>query len=139
MIQFWPKILSYRFRLLYDHHGKSVNEIKELLANQKRDIVTEITAKIDPIDEKLNTVITNVNEHTVRLDDHETRVKQLEDDLKASLAKQDDLINRSLRNNIVIKGLAGDERDWDETRIRVAELLRELDGNKSDPNYYIDH
>ena len=114
----------------------TVEDIRKLLADQKLEIVNDITAKIDSIDGKLNTVIATVNDHGNSLDDHDVRIVRLENDLKAALVKQDDLINRSLRNNIVIRGLAGDESTWDETRIKVAELLGELDGNKSDAIYY---
>ena len=114
-----------------------INAIKELLDQQKKDIVADITAKIDNIDDKLNGVIETVNKHTDQLNnDHEPRIKKLEEDLKKALDKQDDIINRSLRNNIVVKGLAGDEANWEDTRTRIGELFGKLDDNKRADDFY---
>ena len=114
----------------------TVEEIKGLLDQQKADIVAEITQKIDVVEGKLLGVIATVDDHVIQLGDHETRIKQLEDDLKKAIEKQEDIVNRSLRNNLVIKGLDGDEKTWDETRVKVAALLRQMDGEKRDSQFY---
>ena len=74
----------------------TVEEIKGLLDQQKADIVAEITQKIDIVEGKLLGVIATVDDHVIQLGDHETRIKQLEDDLKKAIEKQEDIVNRSL-------------------------------------------
>ena len=114
----------------------TLNEIRELLNDQKNEIIGTLTAKIDSLEVKLTEQQELINGHTTQLLDHETRLKRLEKDLKAviekqakTIAKLDDQVNRSLRNNIVIRGLPGEEK-MEETKSLVAKLFSKLDNGK---------
>lgn len=41
-------------------------------------------------------------------------------------SRVDDLEDRSRRNNIILRGIADDRKTWEETEVRVREVLRDV-------------
>ena len=107
----------------------TLEQIRKLLQEQKTDIVTSISEKITALDDKITSLTTISNNHTTQLTSHETRLAILEKDMQLTIEKQEDQINRSLRNNIVLKNVEGDEKAWEETKLVVAKILCRLEGD----------
>ena len=126
----------------------SLEDIRALLFQQKQEIVSEITenihTQIENLTDRLDKLSNISNTHTNEIKSIENdvatsvgRIELLEKKIEALESKHDDLLNRNLRNNLVIKNMSGDEKTWEETKQVVAKLLAELDGGNPDsaPRY----
>ena len=118
----------------------TIEQIKQLLKDQKDEIVAEITSKIQlqiqDVNDKLAAISERTDENSTYITDHGARIKTLEDEMRKVQDELDDQVNRNLRNNLVIKNVPGDEKSWDETKKVVADLLAELDEHNGDGNKY---
>ena len=123
--------------------SETIRDYQGLLIEMKDSIITTLTLKIDELDAKITRLTDITTAHADQLKGHEERITQLENDLKAVvekqkiiIEKQDDQINRSLRNNIVLKNVPGEDKNFDETKAVVAKLLCEMDnGEPTDESY----
>ena len=116
----------------------TIEQIKQLLDEQKEEIVAEITGKLEArltdIDAKITTLTATSGEHTTNINSNTDRITQLENELKTLRDDLDDQVNRGMRNNIIIKGLPGKE-DSAETKRKVVKILDELDNCQEGRTY----
>ena len=112
--------------------------MRELLKEMKAEIIDTLTLKMNDLDAKLVHITGITTTHTNQINDHETRITQLETDLKQVIeeqkkiiTKQDDQLNRSLRNNLVLKNVKGTDKTPEESKTLAATMLCEFNGIKN--------
>ena len=110
-------------------------KLKEL----KTDIITEIEAKWGPAINKNSQNIaansTSIEGHDEQLEqlknDHKDKITELEQQLQTQSNELDDLKNRSLRCNVIIKGIPEDEKETKiNTKSKLSDYLATLSHEK---------
>lgn len=126
----------------------TLEEIKSLLESHKDAITNTINEKFEELDVKFGNRIckleSQLGEKNIEVDSLKARVLLLEDaecsadaelrsridDLETQL---DDQVNRGMRNNIILRGIAEEENEtWDITKAKTAEVIaRHLQRDKT--------
>ena len=107
----------------------TIEQIETLLDKKlsafKKELLEDIEMKIQQNSMQIQTNASVINQHETIINDCKEKIKELEDAL-------DDQLNRSMRNNIVLKGVPEDDReDWEATKSKVTDILVKLSGDSS--------
>lgn len=126
----------------------TLEEIKTLLESHKDSITNTITEKFEALDAKFGVRISKIeselDDKNIEIESLKARLLMLEDaestadaDLHARIdsleAELDDQVNRGMRNNIILRGIAEEDNEtWEMTKATTAEVIaRHLQRDKS--------
>ena len=114
--------------------------------------VTNIESRLDGFHTRLQSLETSRDNNDTKITRHEeeigknataitefeTRLQSLTKDNEKLAAALDDSIDRGMRETLIITGIPGNERSWDETKRMLAKYLEELEyeGNTSNDDCY---
>lgn len=99
------------------------------------EIEKKLQAKIDENSKNIASNLVTIDEHSHDLTElkraHRLKVEELEETLEKQSNELDDMINRSMRGNIVVKGLPeSPNEDWKETKNKLCDHLATLSKEK---------
>ena len=92
------------------------------------------TATIEGHSQQLETLR---KEHPAQVEEYRLKVEELSAQLKKQNDELDDLTNRSMRGNIVIRGLPEDPKeDWSTTKNKLCDYLSSISSEPAQTIYY---
>ena len=106
-------------------------KLESLREKITKDIENKFLGRIEVNERNIAGNTTTLEGHTKTLEhlktEHDNKVKELEAALRKQTDELDDLTNRSMRGNVVVRGLEeADNEDWDATKHKLCEYLSSI-------------
>ena len=113
---------------------KKLDTLREQIT---KDIEKKLQDRIEENSRNIAGNTTTLEGHTQKFEqlkiEHDKTIEELKSALNLQAAELDDLANRSMRGNIVVKGLEeADNEDWDATKHMLCDFLSTLSNEPSD-------